>query len=472
MLLLCCVFLSGFQVEVTLPKTLDAPQTGRLLLMLAKSDASEPRAQIQDGPNCQLIYGENVSGWKPGEKHVFDAGSFGFPISAMQDIPAGQYWVQVLLNRYEAFHLKNGKTVWLPPDRGEGQQWHSKPGNVYSKPQKVDWKPGISLQLELSETIPEIEAPKDSEWVKHIRIKSNLLSDFWGRDMYLGAHVLLPKDWAKHPDAKYPLMVFHGHFPSDFGGFRTEPPDADLKPVYSERFHLEGYNKIVQAEAYQFYQTWISENFPRFLIVEIQHANPYYDDSYAVNSANLGPYGDAINFELIPEIEKQFRGIGEGWARFLYGGSTGGWEALATQVFYPDLYNGCFAACPDPVDFRAYCTVNLYKDENAYFYPSDFQKLEIPAKRDYLGHTDVSVRANNHLELVLGDRSRSGGQWDIWEAVYSPQGADGYPKRIWDKKTGVIDKEVATYWREHYDLSAILNRDWDKLAPKLYGKIH
>ncbi|MCB9399467.1 MAG: hypothetical protein H6510_16760, partial [Acidobacteria bacterium] len=155
-----------------------------------------------------------------------------------------------------------------------------------------------------------------------------------------------------------------------------------------------------------------------------------------------------------------------------YGGSTGGWEALATQVFYPDLYNGCFAACPDPVDFRAYCTVNLYKDENAYFYPSDFQKLEIPAKRDYLGHTDVSVRANNHLELVLGDRSRSGGQWDIWEAVYSPQGADGYPKRIWDKKTGVIDKEVATYWREHYDLSAILNRDWDKLAPKLYGKIH
>jgi enterochelin esterase-like enzyme len=93
---------------------------------------------------------------------------------------------------------------------------------------------------------------------------------------------------------------------------------------------------------------WISKEFPRFVIIEIQHANPFYDDSYAVNSANLGPYGDAINYELIPFIEKQFRCIGQGWARFTYGGSTGGWEALATQMFYPDMYNGCFACLSRP----------------------------------------------------------------------------------------------------------------------------
>ena len=178
--------------------------------------------------------------------------------------------------------------------------------------------------------------------------------------MHLGAHVLLPHGYDTHPDARYPLMIFHGHFPKDFGGFRVETPDQDLEPEYSERFQVEGYNRIVQEHDHQFYKDWTGKDFPRVIVIEIQHANPYYDDSYAVNSANLGPYGDAITYELIPYIEQQFRGIGAGWSRFLYGGSTGGWEALAAQVFYPDEYNGCYAACPDPIDFRAYCLVNIY----------------------------------------------------------------------------------------------------------------
>jgi hypothetical protein len=290
--------------------------------------------------------------------------------------------------------------------------------------------------------------------------------------MYLGAHVLLPKDFDKHPEAKYPLMVFHGHFPSDFGGFRTTPPDPNLKPEYSARFDLDGYNIIQQQEAYDFYQRWNEPDFPRFLIIEIQHPTPYYDDSYAVNSASQGPYGDAITYELIPYIEEQFRGIGEGWSRFLYGGSTGGWEALAVQVKYPEEYNGCFAACPDPIDFRAYCLTNIYEDDNAYYYDSAHKKLEVPSHRNYLGDIQSTLRQGNHLELVLGDKSRSGQQWDIWEATYSPQGEDGYPVRIWDKMTGEIDHEVAEYWKENYDLRHILERDWDKLGENLRGKIH
>jgi len=206
--------------------------------------------------------------------------------------------------------------------------------------------------------------------------------------------------------------------------------------------------------------------------MQIQHANPYYDDSYAVNSANLGPYGDAINRELIPYVEKQFRGIGEGWARFTYGGSTGGWEALATQIFYPDDYNGCFAACPDPIDFRAYTVVDIYKDKNAYYLDEAWKRTPRPGMRNYLGHISTTLEQANHRELVLGTRSRSGDQWDIWEAVYSPVGKDGYPQRIWDKKTGEIDPAVAAYWREKYDLGYILRRDWQKLGPKLAGKIH
>ncbi|MFZ9045342.1 MAG: alpha/beta hydrolase-fold protein, partial [Cyclobacteriaceae bacterium] len=221
-----------------------------------------------------------------------------------------------------------------------------------------------------------------------------------------------------------------------------------------------------------FYQDWISEDFPRFLIIEIQHPTPYYDDSYAVNSASQGPWGDAITYELIPYIEEQFRGLGEGWSRFLYGGSTGGWEALAAQVMYPDEYNGCFAACPDPIDFRAYCLVNIYEFQNAYFYESEHKPMEIPAHRDYLGQVNSTVKHMNHMELALADKSRSGGQFDIWEATYSPQGEDGYPKRLWDKYTGEIDPEVAAYWKENYDLRYIMERDWETLGPKLEGKVN
>ena len=452
----------------------EAPKDGRLLLMLSNDYEKEPRFQINDGLNGQLVFGMNVDDMVPGAKITFDDSVFGYPFSSLGDVPPGEYNVQALLNVYETFNLETGQAVKLPMDNGEGQQWQRSPGNLYSKPFKIRVADnGISnVDVVLDQVIPPIQEPEDTEWVKHIKIKSEKLSKFWGRDMYLGAHILLPKGFKEHTEAKYPLMVFQGHFPSDFGGFRTTPPDPSLEPEYSERFSLEGYNIIQQQEAYDFYKRWNEPDFPRMLIIQIQHPTPYYDDSYAVNSANQGPYGDAITYELIPHIEKEFRGLGEGWSRFLYGGSTGGWEALAVQVKYPEEYNGCFAACPDPIDFRAYCLTNIYEDDNAYYYDSANKKLEVPSHRDYLGNIQSTLRQGNHLELVLGDKSRSGQQWDIWEATYSPQGDDGYPMPIWDKMTGDINHSVAEYWKENYDLRHILERDWDKLGDNLKGKIH
>jgi len=327
-------------------------------------------------------------------------------------------------------------------------------------------------KIVMDQEISPIEEPEDTKYIKHVKMESKLLTEFWGRSMELGAHVLLPEGFDDHPEARYPIMIFHGHFPTDFGGFRTIPPDPDLEPTYSDRFQLEGYNKIVQQEAYDFYQRWISKDFPRFIAIEVQHANPYYDDSYAVNSENLGPWGDAITYELIPYIEEQFRGLGEGWARFLYGGSTGGWEAFGVQVLYPDEFNGAFAACPDSLDFRHYSAVNIYEDDNAYHTAGPFRKTARPGMRDWRGHVSATLEDMNHREVVLGTKGRSGDQWDIWEAVYSPVGPEGYPARIWDKKTGVIDAEIANHWRENYDLRHILERDWKVLGPKLVGKIH
>ncbi len=367
-----------------------------------------------------------------------------YPLENLKELKAGRYYVQALLHKYDTFELANGHSVQLPMDQGEGQHWNTSPKNIYSAPQWIEITANTKkVQLHISEEIPPITPVADSEYIKHIRIQSEMLTAFWGRPMYLQDNVLVP----------------HGF-------------DKDAATQYNARFGITGYEYIQQKEAHDFYQQWVSDDFPRFIAIEIQHQNPYYDDSYAVNSANLGPYGDAITYELIPHVEAMFNGVGEGWGRFLYGGSTGGWEALAVQVFYPKEYNGCFAACPDPIDFRAYTVVNLYEDKNAYYSEGAFKKTVRPGRRDGKGLIQSSLRQMNRREMALGSKGRSGDQWDIWQAVYSPAGEDGYPKPIWNKETGEIDREVAEYWRENYDLSHIMKRDWASIGEDLEGKVH
>ncbi len=463
------------EFQVSLPEGIETGVVdGRLLLLLSTSDDREPRFQVRAGVQAIQVFGVDLDGASPGSSVLIDDSASGYPMARLSDLPPGDYFVQAVLHRYETLHRSDGHTVKLPMDRGEGQHWNRAPGNFFSQPRPITVDPvgDTVVSVVLDQIIPPIDPPVDTEYVKHVRIQSKLLTEFWGRPMFLGAHVLLPHGYEENPDAHYPLMIFHGHFPSNISSFRTEPSDPDLECEYSQRFRLECYNRVQQQEAYDFYQQWIGPDFPRFLVLEIQHANPYYDDSYAVNSNNLGPYGDAITHELIPYIESLFRGLGEGWARFLYGGSTGGWEALAAQVFYPDEFNGAFAACPDPIDFRAYMSVNIYEDKNAFYYEGPFRRIERPSFRDWLGAIHSTIRDDSLMEFVLGTNNRSGQQLDIWEAVYSPVGADGYPKRLWDRQTGIIDPEVAEYWRCNYDLRFILERDWPILGPKLKGKIH
>ncbi|MFZ1142064.1 MAG: alpha/beta hydrolase-fold protein [Candidatus Sulfotelmatobacter sp.] len=463
-----------------------APLDGHLLLLISNNDEKEPRFQISfKTPDSQQVFGVDVDGLAPGVPAVIEAATLGYPAESLNDVPPGDYWVQAVLNIYETFHLGNGRTLKLPPDKGEGQHWQVKPGNLYSKPQKVhiDPKSGQTVRISLTEKIPPVEDdPKvvdsvvgwdgandehaivDNKWVKHIRIQSDLLTKFWGRPIYLGAVVLLPDGFEEHPDAHFPLIVEQDHFHRDLPAviaFRTQPPTDSGK----------GGDRAAKA-GYKLYQDWTAGRLPRVIVLTIQHATPYFDDSYAVNSENVGPYGDAITQELIPYVEKQFRGIGQEWARSVYGGSTGGWESLASQVFYPDFYNGAWVFCPDVVDFRAYMTTNLYDDKNAFWIESPYARVPRPSMRQADGLVLSTMEQMNRYELVQGTHGRSGEQFDIWQAVFSSVGDDGYPKPIFNKRTGEIDHETAKYWKEHYDLSAIMQRDWKALGPKLAGKLH
>ena len=475
---LAALFTTGAGADtfvVTLPATgIDARNDGRVLVILTPDGKTEPRFQVGTDNLGAQIFGVDADGLKPGASVTIGLGVLGYPAEDIARVSKGDYFAQAIFHKYRTYKLGNGKTVKLPEARGAGQNWRLEPGNIISEPTKIRFDPAKTgtISLRLTKVLPKIPEPTDTEFVRHFKIRSEKLSKFWGTDTYIRGHLLVPRDFDKHPEARYPLVINHGHFPDDFGGFRTTPPDADLKCIPNARFNEPCYNRIEQQEAHDFYRKWIADGTPRMLIVEIDHSNPYYDDSYAVNSANLGPYGDAIIAEFIPELERRYRGLGAGWARFLYGGSTGGWEALAQQVQHPDFFNGAYAACPDPIDFRQNMLTNMYTENNAYWNEGPFGRVPKPAKRNYLGQVAYTAEQENRLELVLGTHSRSGGQQDIWEAVYSPMGDDGYPQRVWDKRTGVIDPKVAEYWRENYDLSHIMARDWVTLGPKLAGKIH
>ncbi len=474
------------RIEVTVPST--TPLHGHLILVIARlpeknSDTPppEPRFQLQETYDSAQGFGVDADNLPSGQPILIDEKTVGFPLENLASLPAGDYLVQGVFNVYEQFHLEDGRNLWLPPDKGEGQHWNLKPGNPYNAPQKLHLDPAssIPIKLTLDKVIPPIEgtdhdpvqiAAKSpaAKWLKFVRFRSEKLSKFWGRDMYLGAWVLLPDGFDEHPDAHFPLVVYQDHYHAGFGApyafSATPPPPTDSK--------TDPNTMLRQRYAYKFYQDWVSGILPRVIILYVQNANPYYDDSYDVDSANVGPYGSAINDELIPFIEKTYRGIGQGWARATYGGSTGGWESLATQVFYPDFYNGTYSSCPDPVDFHGYQNVNLYEDTNAFYRQGPFGKISIPADRKPDGSIIGETGPEFRFEYVLGTHGRSTEQWNIWQAVFSPVGPDGYPAEVIDPLTGVIDKKVVAYWHDHYDLTAIMIRDWPTLGPKLEGKIH
>jgi hypothetical protein len=438
------------------------PMDGHVVLIISDNNRQEPRLQISEGLQTQQMFGADTDS---GRTVTIDGATLGYPRASLDEVPAGEYYVQAVLNVYETFHRSDGHVVKLPMDQGEGQHWNRKPGNWYSEPVKVKFDPAsaAAVKIELTKTIPAIPPPQDTKYIKHVKMQSKLLSDFWGRPMYLGAVVLLPEGFDENPTAHYPVMYYQGHFAPSFnaGQFSMTPP------VPGGRGGGRG------GEAgYRFYQDWTSGRLPHMLIVCTQDANPYYDDSYAVNSANVGPYGDALIQELYPYIEKQFRGIGEGWSRSVYGGSTGGWRALALQVLHPDFFNGAWVACPDPIDFHAYSLVDLYQDNNAFWASSKWKQVPIPMERTADGKVLSMMDDAIRFELVLGTRARSGEQFDIWQAVYSPVGEDGYPQLIIDPRTGAIDHRVAEYWKERYDLNSIMQRDWKTLGPKLVGKLH
>lgn len=451
--------------DVSVPRSVvSEPVTGRLIVIVSTKETPEPRLSI--GLHGPAVFGVDVEQLPNTRIATVDARAVGYPLPSLRELPAGEYFVQAVLIRYSQVRRADGHAIWVPTNHRR-MPFFMLPGNLFSKVQKLRLDPasGFTIPLQLTETIPALEEPEDTQWLRHTRIHSKILSEFWGTPVYLRATALAPRGYDEHPTAKYPALYAQSQDSSQPFYFNTDPASHEGQLGLKEHRVQTGY---------EFYQTWKSDGFPRFVVIVMEQSSPYFLEAYSVDSANHGPYGRAIIEELIPHVEKEFRVIPQPYARIVEGASTGGWETLALQLRHPDFFGGAWIFNPDPIDFTHYMLVNIYKDENAFSVPiSTFTRTERPFRRSTEGQVNTTLRELARLEAVMGTKGRSGYQLDAWQTVHGPVGEDGYPVLLFDKLTGVINRDVANYAREHgYDLTEYARSNWLTLGPKLLGKLN
>jgi S-formylglutathione hydrolase FrmB len=391
--------------------------TGRLYVFLSQRDAGEPRF----GPNWfkpEPFFGVDVRGVRPGGVCRVDQQADGSPTS-LAKLPKGRYRVQAILDH--DFYCQ---------DHARGV------GNFYSEVATLDYDPDTTgpLDLRLTKVVAEEPFP-ESKRVHEVALRSELLSRFHGREVIERAGVALPASYLQQPERRYPVVY---EIPGFGGTHRMALRYATLPPAEDDEV--------------EFIRVMLSGN--------CKWGHHVYADS-----ATNGPRGEALIRELIPHIDATFRTIADPSARFLTGHSSGGWSSLWLQVTYPDFFGGVWSTSPDPVDFRDFQQVDLYADPPLSLYV-DPQGNDRPIARR--GSEPVLWFASfGRMDDVLS----RGGQLRSFEAVFSPLGTDGLPKRLWDRATGRIDPAVARAWQE-YDIRLKLERNWRELKPKLRGKLH
>ncbi len=401
---------------------------GRLVIYLSTSDDRQPRYGYVSSSN--QAFAQNIEGWNAGETKELSSDNWSHTSTwDLNQTPEGVYFVQAVWNQYADFHATS-------PNSG---------GNLASEPVKVTIDGEQKISLELTQVLPETEVA-DHKLAKVFSMESPVLSDWWQQPVELKASVLLPPGYNENAEKKYPVR----YNVAGYGGRYTR------------------INRILQDSAFMAW--WTSGDAPQIITVFLDGGGPF-GDNYQLDSENSGPFGQALTEELIPAIEEEFNIEGSANSRFVDGCSTGGWVSLALQLFYPEVFNGCWSYSPDPVTFEHMQLVDLYNQENAFTNSAGYL---IPSMRTTSGDPRFSIKGEVTWENVFGKSGTyvtSGQQWGAWNALYSPKGADGLPKAIFDPESGAIDQEVAEHWKK-YDLLLYTRENWNELGPKIQGKIH
>jgi hypothetical protein len=414
-------------VSVPQQNRTDLKPNGRLFIFFNQNASVEPRLQTWPSPGNSM-FAKNIDGLKSDK--ALELGSDGWiktPAWNLNNIPEGEYYIQVL---------------W---DQDKEESNPNAAGNLYSEKQKVSLTKSTKLSFELSNKI----APRQlvaNDLVKLVDITSDTLSKWWKKPVHVKASILLPSKYKAGQSIAYPIR----YNVSGYGG------------------RYDRINRFVNDK--NFMDWWQSDEAPQIINVFLDGEGPF-GDSYQMDSDNSGPYGYSLIHEVIPYIEKTYRGTNSAATRFVDGCSTGGWVSLGLQLYYPDDFNGVFSYSPDAIEFEDYQLINIYKDENAFI--NEYGYLR-PVMRETSGEPMLSLKDFIQYENVLGSSNtylNSGGQFSAHTALYSPKGNGGLPKPLFDPVTGVIDHSVAEYWKK-YDFKLYAEKSWPTLGPKLQGKVY
>lgn len=414
---------ASFRIEFP-PALFPDGYSGRVYITLS-TKAREPRLDMGDWFGGPQVISLDVKNVKPGELLDVPASALTFRAKSYADIPGKTYYAQAVAR----VNKDN-------PSPGKGA------GDLVSEVTKIEFDPkgtGGVATLAFSRAV-EAEPIKETESIHVVEIKSECLSKFHGREVMIRAGVHTPKGWkpivAEQSDPGQPLPALY--FITGFGGgaefIRTIPNILG-------RGNSEG------------------------VILVVPDPLCFEGHSVFADSANNGPWGEALIKELIPAVESKFNAGGSGENRYVTGISSGGWSSLWLQVAYPDSFAACWSHCPDPVDFRDFQKIDVYaKDANMF---KDAQGERRPIARNPSGKPLLYYDDFVRQETVMGP----GGQIGSFEAVFSPRGKDGKPTPLFDRATGAIDPAVAKAW-EQYDIRLKLEREWPTIGPRLKGKIH
>ena len=398
------------------------PYSGRVYLIFTKRDR-EPRL----GPSWfspELFVSAEVKNWAPDTSLTIASGASStagvadtlrsYP-EAFSSLDLSGFRVQ-LVARFNAWQREIGK--------GEG--------NGFSATATVETE-GRQPELIINALAPKHEF-QETQWSKLLRVKSNLLSNFYGHDVFIRASVTVPVSYATSPERRYPTIY---EIPG-FGG--------------DHNYRASGQT---QAE--------LEDGGVEFIRVMLDPSCPLGHHVFA-DSANNGPRGQSLVEEFLPAFDRQYRSIAKPTARFVTGHSSGGWSSLWIQVTYPGHFGGVWSTAPDPVDFRDFQRINLYSANENMYLTADGKSRPLARIG---GQVRLWYKGFADMEWTLG----SGGQLHSFESVFSPRGEDGKPKLVWDRDSGKVFTDVAKTW-EKYDIRLILESNWKQLEPKLRGKLH
>jgi hypothetical protein len=405
--------LTGFGQKIKAsfsPAIYNGSFTGHVIVYLSKENKEPKNAFIGfENLPCFSVTVKNI---KPGEAVTIDDNAVSYPCS-LSEIERGDYYVQI---------------VW---DRNlGGRSIANSPGNLFNPTEKINISKDLKAVFTIVATkdIPPVTF-RETEFEKELKAPSVLLSRFHHKPMTVDGAVVLPKEYYKEPERKFPVLFMVSGYGGDYhrhSGDTTAAAPLDTIPVI--RVYLDG--------------------------------NCSLGHCVYANSDNNGPWGDALTKEFIPELEMKYRCNG---ARLVTGHSSGGWTVLWLQTQYPDVFDGCWSSSPDPVDFRNFQKINLYEDRNM-FYDKDSSLRWVATVAGQIPW--ASQKTVYQVENVI----YRGEQMHSFDAVFSNKASDGMPQRICNSKTGEIDPAVFAHWKK-YDISSYLRNNWEQLKPGLDGKV-